>query len=373
MWNLFKIMLVLCLSCSQFQLWGQSLIDTDATPEARRLYRNLHDLAGKQILFGQQDATNYGHSWSVGENRSDVKDVCGSHPAMIGEDFNRVTVLDKERSEKGKEHLLKVIKETYNRGGVSTICWHGANPVNGGSFYFEKNPVEAVSKILPDSSNHQQYVEYLNRIAEVAHAAKGSSGELIPILFRPFHEFDGDWFWWGKAHCSKENFIALWRFTIDYLKKTKQVHNFVYVFSPDCKFQTEDEYLERYPGDEYVDILGMDNYWDFRPDGADNPDLALLKLKVVSDIAKRKHKLAALTETGLEGVTNPHWYTSVLLPILKNPSLKLSYVMVWRNANYDPNHYYAPYPGHPSEEDFKDFKNDSFVCFEDELIDMYKE
>ena len=368
-----KLILIICLpSFLGLNLKAQSLVDNEATTETKALYRNLSELAGKHILFGQQDATNYGHDWSVGENRSDIKDVCGSHPAMIGDDFDKLTVKDEKRLEEGRKHLLKTITDTYERGGVITICWHSVNPVNGGSFYWEKNPVEAVAHILPGGTKHQQYLLYLDRIAEVAHEAKGKGGELIPIIFRPFHEFDGDWFWWGSAHCTKKEFICLWRFTVDYLKDTKLVHNFLYAFSPDCKFTTEKEYLERYPGDKYVDILGTDNYWDFRPDGANHPKLAVDKLKIVSDIAKNKQKLAALTETGLEGVTNPEWYTSVLLPILKNPAIKLAYVMVWRNANYNPNHYYAPFSGHPAEDDFRKFKEDSQIYFEDRLPDLYK-
>ena len=353
-------------------LRAQTMVDMEATSETKALYRNLFKLAGREILFGQQDATNYGHSWSVGENRSDVKDVCGAHPALIGEDFSLLTSTDGKRLEDGKKQLLKTITETYNRGGVVTVCWHSANPVNGGSFYYEQNPVKAVSEILPDGSAHQQYLIYLDRIAEVAKDAKGKSGELVPIIFRPFHEFDGDWFWWGQAHCSKEEFISLWRFTVHYLRDTKQVHNFLYAFSPDCRFTTETEFLERYPGDEFVDILGMDDYWDFRPDGANNPKLAEAKLRIVSDIAKKRMKLAALTETGLEGVTNPEWYTTVLLPILKNPAINLSYVMIWRNANYIPNHYYVPFPGHPAEKDFKTFREDPQICFEDQLPALYK-
>lgn len=367
-----RVAILISLSFFGANLQAQSPIDADATAETKALYRNLAELAGKHILFGQQDATNYGHDWSVGENRSDIKDVCGSHPAIIGDDFDKLTVSGERRLEEGKKRLLKTIKDTYRRGGVMTICWHSTNPVNGGSFYYEKNPVKAVAEILPGGAAHQQFLVYLDRIAEVAHAAKGESGEQIPIIFRPFHEFDGDWFWWGKPHCTKKEFIRLWRFTVDYLKDKKQVHNFLYAFSPDCKFNTRKEYLERYPGDKYVDILGMDNYWDFRPDGANNPKLAEEKLKIVSDIAKKKHKLAALTETGLEGVTNPEWYTKVLLPILKNPSMKLAYVVVWRNANYNPNHYYAPFPGHPSEDDFRKFKSDPQIYFEDQLPRLYK-
>lgn len=182
----------LFLSFCGLSLQAQNLVDKEATSETKALYRNLSTLAGSHVLFGQQDATNYGHSWTVGENRSDVKDVCGAHPAMIGDDFAGLTVEDENRLKESKRQLLKTITDTYERGGVITICWHGANPVNGGSFYYDKNPVKAVTEILPGGSKYQQYLIYLDRIAEVAKAAKGQKGELIPIIFRPFHEFDGD-------------------------------------------------------------------------------------------------------------------------------------------------------------------------------------
>jgi len=65
-----------------------SLIDTKATKETKALYTNLKKLSGKYILFGHQHATEYGHGWSGDEDRSDVKSVTGSHPAVIGVDFS---------------------------------------------------------------------------------------------------------------------------------------------------------------------------------------------------------------------------------------------------------------------------------------------
>ena len=97
--------------------------------------------------------------------------------------------------------------------------------------------------------------------------------------------FDGNWFWWGKNHCTVEEFKELYRFTVTYLRDSLQVHNFLYAFSPDCGFTTEKGYLERYPGDEYVDVVGMDNYWDFRPDGGDT-SLVVLKSRILTKYAK---------------------------------------------------------------------------------------
>ena len=97
------------------------------------------------------------------------------------------------------------------------------------------------------------------------YAISGNAG--VPVLWRPYHEMNGDWFWWGKSHCTPDEFRALWKFTVSYLRDTAAVHNFIYAFSPDNRFNSEAEFLERYPGDEWVDMVGMDNYGDFGRDG----------------------------------------------------------------------------------------------------------
>jgi mannan endo-1,4-beta-mannosidase len=83
-------------------------------------------------------------------------------------------------------------------------------------------------------------------------------------------------------------------------------------------------------------------------------------------------KLAAFTETGLESIPNPTWWTESLLKTLRSNNLQLSYVLVWRNDTKSPTHYYAPYPGHTSEADFIKFYNDPFTLFERDLQDIYK-
>lgn len=189
------------------------------------------------------------------------------------------------------------------------------------------------------------------------------------MIFRPYHEFDGGWFWWGAPYCTVDEYKSLWKFTVGFLRDTQNVHNFIYAFSPDNKFKTEAEYLERYPGDEWVDMVGMDNYADM---GRDRyaPDTAAIKLKIVSDYAREAKKLAAFTETGLESIPNTTWWTETLLKVMKTEGLRLSYVLVWRNDQNSPKHYYAPHPGHPSIPDFKKFYKDSFTYFEKDLKKM---
>lgn len=346
-------------------------IDVKATPETKSLYQSLLKLSGKNILFGHQHATEYGHGWYGEQNRSDVNSVCGSHPAVVGVDFSGFSGRSPDEIQKAKDQTRRNVADTYNRGGVTTAAWHFSNPVSKGGFYWvDSLSLPAVKYIIPGGEAHTKYKEILAGLGDWAKSVKGADGQIVPMIFRPFHEFDGGWFWWGKPHCSREEFISLWRFTVSYLKDSLGVHNFIYAFSPDNQFNTEEQFLDRYPGDAFVDMVGMDNYGDM---GRDKYDIetATKKLKIVSDFAQKAGKLAAFTETGLESIPNPSWWTNTLLKVLKSDNMKLSYVLVWRNDTRSPTHYYAPFPGQVSVPDFMKFYDDPYTLFEKDLINIY--
>ena len=348
-------------------------IDSFATKETKALYKNLYKLSEKHTLFGHQHATEYGHGWSGDANRSDVKSVTGSHPAVIGVDFSELSGRSENEIKKTAELLKKNIIDTYNRGGITTVAWHFSNPVSGGGFYWKDSvSLPAVGYIIPGGKEHEKYKKILDRIAELAKNLKTKDGVLVPVIFRPYHEFDGDWFWWGKPYCTTNEFKSLWKFTVSYLRDTAGVHNFIYAFSPDNKFNNETEFLERYPGNEWVDMLGMDNYGDMGRDNHYDIDAAIKKLKIVSGYARNSGKLAAFTETGLESITNPNWWTEVLLKVMKSKDIKMSYVLVWRNDSKSQTHFYAPYPGHTSVPDFIKFYKDPYTLFEQDLKNVYK-
>jgi mannan endo-1,4-beta-mannosidase len=350
-----------------------SLVDKEATKETQAQYKNLHRLAEKHTLFGHQHATEYGHGWEGDKDRSDVKSVTGSHPAVIGIDLNGVTTGSAASIQRNKKQLKKITQDTYNRGGVTTVAWHFSNPVSKGGFYWvDSLSKPAVKYLMPGGAAHQQYKEILKEIGDWANQIKGADGKSVPVIFRPYHEMDGDWFWWGKAHSTREEFISLWRFTVSYLRDSLQVHNFIYAFSPDNRFSTEKEFLERYPGDEWVDMVGMDNYGDMGRDGKYNLEAAIAKLKIVDAYAKKAGKLAAFTETGLESIPNTTWWTETLLKVMRAGDFRLCYVLVWRNDERSPTHYYAPFPGHSSVPDFLKFYNDPYTLFEKDLKDIYR-
>ncbi|WP_423147101.1 glycoside hydrolase family 26 protein [Rubrolithibacter danxiaensis] len=360
---------------STVKLW---LTDKNATYETAALFYNLKKLSKTNVLFGHQDDTkrgviNAGSQWAneqhlppVPREKSDVKEVTGAYPAVYGWDFLHIAGFENGNwfdYEKQIAHDLTV--DAYNRGGVNTYCWHYANPVSQESFYWNDSPVEAVSKILPGGSHHDVYKKSLKEVAEYAKSLMGADGKLIPVIFRPFHEFDGDWFWWGKSHCTADQYKNLYQFTVTYLRDSLGVINFLYAWSPDRNFNSESEYLERYPGDEYVDLVGMDNYEDMKQS---TPAIAANKLKIVSDYAKKKNKLAALTETGLQNLTRNDWYTSMLAKALQTNKIEIAYALVWANTK---DAYWTPYKGHAAETDFKAFKNNAYILFGDEMPSMY--
>lgn len=347
------------------------MVDSKATAETKALFRNLGKISEKHTIFGHQHATEYGHGWSGEADRSDVKSVCGSHPGVIGIDLSGLSGSSPESIRKYQENLKKTVVDTYERGGVTTASWHFLNPVSGGGFYWKEGVSKpAVKYLIPGGEAHDVYKGILETIAEWAQSLKGSDGTLAPVIFRPYHEFDGGWFWWGAPHCTREEFTALWRFTVTYLRDSLGVHNFIYAFSPDNRFSTEAEFLDRYPGDEWVDMVGMDNYGDM---GRDRYDLetAARKLKIVSDYAIKSGKLAAFTETGLESIPDMTWWTQTLLKTMRMHDMRLCYVLVWRNDINSPTHYYAPFPGQVSVPDFMKFYRDPYTLFENDLKNIY--
>lgn len=350
-------------------------VDQHATQETVNLYRNLFEVAEKGLMFGHEDDLAYGVGWWAVEGRSDVKETAGSYPAVYGWDLGDIGAernLDSVRF----DDMVRWIREVYERGGVNTISWHLDNPASGGSSW-DKTP--SVKAILPGGGKHAEYLRSLDAVADFFDKLR-SGDKKIPIIFRPFHEHNGDWFWWGKGNCEERDYIELWKFTADYLKDERRINHLLYAFSPDRSRMDlslgKAAYFWGYPGDDYIDIIGLDNYWDVGSSYNDKtamesrPEL-VQSLELISGIAQEKNKPAALTETGAEALTIDQWYTKVLLqPVKENKArIRIAWALVWRNAR--PDHMYAPYPGHASSADFVEFRNDPAVFFEDDIKGIY--
>ena len=157
--------------------------------------------------------------------------------------------------------------------------------------------------------------------------------------------------------------------THDFMKN-QGLNNLLFAYSPDIQGPGE-IYMEFYPGDEYVDMLGVDAYHRDNEKGIEAFTRSLnTHLAFMTEEGKKRHKPIAITETGLEAIPIADWWTNVLLPIVEK--YPVSYVLVWRNAYDRANHYYAPYPGQKSAADFVKFYENpkSLLC--KDVDDLYK-
>ncbi|GHV16027.1 mannan endo-1,4-beta-mannosidase [Bacteroidia bacterium] len=331
-------------------------IDKNATKETVDLYNKLFKSLDRGIMLGHQDALAYGHAWYKEAGRSDVKDVTGDYPAVIGWELGHVEIgaefnLDSIYFSDMKQY----IRDTYARGGITTASWHGDNIVTGNTAWDCKQD-SVVRTILPKGSNHAKYLTWLDRVAGFFLDLKDKDGKYIPVVFRMYHEHTGNWFWWGNEQCTPDEYKQLWIMTVEYLRDKKNVHNLLYAYSP-SEIKDEAHFLERYPGDEYVDIVGYDSYVP----GKDS--VAILKykeamernLKIVTGYALKSDKIPTIGETGMESIPDSTYFTQVVYPLISQH--KIAWVLFWRNAweRNMPDHFYAPFTGHPSAEDFVEF------------------
>jgi mannan endo-1,4-beta-mannosidase len=371
--NLTIILTFLC--CFSF---GQNLpmpADKKATKETVSLFRSLYDLKNKGIMFGHQDDLMYGYNWWYEKDRSDTKEIAGDYPAVAGFELGHIE-LGSERSLDSVNftQISEQIKAQYKRGGIITISWHLNNPLtmqsNDNSAWphgtaWDVSSKEVVASILPGGKNNELFNTWLERLAKFFIGLKDEKGVAIPFIFRPFHEHSGSFFWWGTTICTDEEYSALWRYTVNYLREKKNIHNILYAYNTD-RVTSLEQYLNGYPGDDIIDMLSLDMY-DRGEQFAGELDTAL---GFITHEAISRNKLTALSETGeRKGMNN--WWTGVLLPVVSK--YPVGYVLTWRDA-YKSKTTVSGTPFQIYSDDFKTFYNSPRTLFLKDVqeADIYK-
>ena len=266
------------------------------------------------------------------------------------------------------------LNENYNKNADPSYAKYnfgGYSPNNA-----DKDPM---NQILPGGKYNAVFNAYLDMIADYADQVDSA------ILFRPFHENTGSWFWWGAAYCDAETYKNVYRYTVEYLRDVKGVHNLIYVYSPSNTGVTSvSDFGLRYPGDAYVDIVGFDMY-DRKP-ADDGVFMKQFKnqLNIVETFAKKHGKLVAVAETGAaddpapgdnqtallkKDNGNKDWYNQILNVISKSEA---SYFLLWANFSKTDG-FYTPYVdsvnedgslhGHEMLDNFISFYNDGRSIF----------
>lgn len=341
--------------------------DPQATGATVSLYNRLFQLRDKGVMLGHQDDIAYGHQ-CYEPGFSDTYDMTGDYPAVTGWEIGHV--------EKGNpfsldsvyfDNIRQGVAEIHARGGISTISWHADNILTGGSTW-DCSRNDVVASILPGGSHHEAYLTYLYRVANFLLSLRDEQDEPIPVVLRLYHEQTQSWFWWGADFCTPEQYKELWRMTVSHLRDTCGVHNVLYAYSP-TDVTDAAHYLERYPGDEWIDVVGFDLYCFGTDTAARNAYMDNMRknLKIVTDYAAQSGKLPIMAETGMEGIPSTDYFTGVIAPLIETSPI--AWILFWRDAwePDKPNHFYLPYKGHPAEADFKEFIRNSRILMNSDI------
>lgn len=331
---------------------------------------NLNALQGK-ILVGHQGTTIAGVGWRLWQmpDYSDFKAVSGKFPSVYGWEFSpRPDNWNTTYDYVSFDTTIDEAQKAFYRGGINTFSLHLFRLDNNA--YSWDNTPGLVPKLIPGGNLHDSYKELLDKIIVELKKLKDNSGKPIPFIFRPFHEANHNWFWWGSTACSNEEYKTLFRFTIEYIRG-KGLNNMLVCYAPGY-FQNQATYLQRYPGDDIVDILGFDGYYgNNNGHGVDWETLKnhLIQLKTLGE---SKNKPIAWTETGEQNLATSNYFTQ-LAQSIQEVNINLAYLMFW--VNYETTEYYIPYPdlnNNPLKTDFLNFVQSEKYQIEGEHMNLYQ-
>lgn len=356
-----------------------TIVDPDASAATRSLFSYLDDVRGDGILFGHQHTTSYGLTFTGADGiKSDVANMTGDHPAVFGWDTlilqgDEAPGSASNTTEQNIAALDGHLVKAHELGGINTLSAHIENFVTGGSFYDTTG--DTLRAVLPGGPKNAELTAYLDTIAATADGARDADGNLIPIIFRPWHENAGSWFWWGAAFGSPGEYKELFRYTVEYLRDVKGVSNFLYAFGPGSGFGGNAEtYLRTYPGDEFVDVFGLDAYDNTGSEAF--LDGLVADLGMIADLADSKGKVSAFTEFGVTngvgttGSSPEKWFTKVLAAIKADPKAsRNAYMLTW--ANFDAGQHYVPVTGDALLPDFQEYAADPYTLFADEVTGAF--
>ena len=250
-------------------------VNPSATPEARALLKSVCAVSGKFILSGQHNFPNH-----LSQHSDDTAKVAGKHPYIWGSDFGFTGGNDKD-SIAGRDAMIEEAKRQYAAGSIITLMWHVVRPIDDepvqpgigwrGSVQNKLTDFEWNELITPGTDLHRRWEAYIDTAAGYLKRLQDAK---IPVLWRPYHEANGNWFWWGGRK-GENGFVALYRMTYDRLVNYHHLDNLIWVWNSNAPTGgNAGPYTDFYPGPRYCDILATDVYGEFKQSYHD--DLAAL-------------------------------------------------------------------------------------------------
>lgn len=210
-----------------------------ASDNAGRLYAYLQSIQGRCCLTGQMESTWMG---TPDYEMNYIADCTGKLPAIRGLDFIHNDF----------DGVAQRAREWWENGGIPTICWHTGADFASSYKQSQEDDIDWSEAFTPGSETYDALIAGMDRA--VPYLRKLADAD-VPILWRPFHEMDGVWFWWGKG--GSECFKKLWKMMYDRYTDHWGLNNLIWVLGYSGAGKDQ---MNWYPGDEYVDILGADCY-----------------------------------------------------------------------------------------------------------------
>lgn len=241
-------------------------VNPNACQKARTLLNFLYNIEGKVTLSGHH---NYTHEPT--RFTGEVKEMTGKTPVVWGSDFG-FQFRDKD-PHKARSALIDTALAMHEKGHIITLMWHSCFPGDGTPCSADQiwlwqpglAPETWDSLVTPGTELHQKW---LDQIDEIAMHLKRLQKARVPVLWRPYHEMNGIWFWWCNKRGSN-GFVKLWRLMFDRFVNHHHLDNLLWVWNPNAPRDTPGDeafdYELFFPGIDVVDILAADVYhFDYR-------------------------------------------------------------------------------------------------------------
>jgi mannan endo-1,4-beta-mannosidase len=240
----------------------------NATTEAKALLKYIQGLSGRYILSGQ-------HNFPASGERNTIfaADFIGKTPVVWSQDFGFAKEGDKD-SYLSRPAIIQEAIRQHKKGAIITFCWHAVPPTANEPVTFQPlpgkdpgTPLASVQGKLTDKQfqdiltpGTELYKNWMKQVDEIAFYLKQLQDAKVPVLWRPYHEMNGDWFWWGGRFDGKYTTAALYKQIFERMVKFHKLNNLIWVWSVDRPGQPGREFIKYFPGTKYLDVLSIDIY-----------------------------------------------------------------------------------------------------------------
>lgn len=266
------ILTTLCLAglpgCSSVSNQPASIhpVTPHAAPESVALLNYIQGISGQRTLTGQHNYPSTKDS-----STQEAARIWGKTPAIFGMDFGFAARGDKD-SAFVRQEIVNECKRQYALGSIVTLCWHAVPPTADEPVTFLPQPGTPTNRLhsVQGKLTNQQWEDLLTPGTELYQhwcaQVDGIAGYLkqlqdahVPVLWRPYHEMNGDWFWWG-GRSGPRGTTQLYRQLFERLVKVHKLHNLVWVWSVDRPSTPQRQFAVFYPGADYFDVAALDVY-----------------------------------------------------------------------------------------------------------------